>query len=131
MRHESATRNLIARFPSQLPAMIGPISGPYSPTGTAKASKSAVRIMESPRRSPSPSSMYFLEDPIELSRAALFALDLLGQICLVELGDRTDALWPFPFRNRLSGNALALLDIDKQIPRLLTRRGDPMLREIS
>lgn len=32
------------------------------------------------------------EDPIELPRAALFALDLLGQIRLVELGDRTDAL---------------------------------------
>jgi hypothetical protein len=71
------------------------------------------------------------ENPVELLRAPLFALDLLRQINLVELSDRPDALRSLPLRAWLSGDVLALLNIDQEIPRLTPSIGKGEARAMS
>src|SRR5690606_34963864 len=71
------------------------------------------------------------ENPVELLRAPFFALDLLRQINLVELSDRPDALRSLPLRAWLSGDVLALLNIDQDIPGLTPSIGKREARAMS
>jgi hypothetical protein len=71
------------------------------------------------------------ENPVELLRAPFFTLDLLRQINLVELSDRPDALRSLPLRAWLSGDVLALLNIDQKVSRLPPSIGKSEARAMS